>query len=96
MSAPANIMSRKRSATRPANMAAVRFKKFFVRLYVALDKAQRKRAAEVIHRYEHLISKPDESSGEQKNAFLSRESDHESHQFGPDIAWNRERRRSET
>ena len=71
MSAPTDIMSRKRSVARPANMVAVWFKSFSAKLYVALDKTQRKRAAEIIQRYAHLI--PDgENSGEQKKAFLSK------------------------
>jgi hypothetical protein len=66
MSAPADIMSRNRFATRPANMVGVWFKNFFVKLYVALDKVQRKRAAEIIQRYGHLIPDRDDSSDEQK------------------------------
>jgi hypothetical protein len=66
MSAPTNIMSRKRSAARPANMSANYFKSFFAKFYVALDKAQRRRAAQIIQRYAHLIPDPDENSGEQK------------------------------
>ena len=63
MSAPADITSRKRSITRPANAAAVWLKKYFIKLYVALDKTQRERAAEIIHRYEYLTSKRDELPG---------------------------------
>jgi len=44
----------------------VGFKNLFIRLYVALDKAQRKRAAEMIQRYGHLIPDPDKKSDEQK------------------------------
>ena len=66
MSAPADIMSRKYSATRPANVVGFWFKNFFVKLYVALDKSQRERAAEIIRRYGHLIPDGDDSSGEQK------------------------------
>ena len=66
MSAPADTMSRKRSATRPAKVVGVWCKKFFVKLYVALDKAQRERAAEIIQRYGYLIPNRDDSSGEQK------------------------------
>ena len=72
MSAPADIISRKRSITRPANAVAVWFKKYFIKLYVALDKTQRKRAAEIIHRYEYLTSKRDELSGEKKWLFCPR------------------------
>jgi hypothetical protein len=60
MSAPADIMSHKRSATRPAYMVTVWRTDFFVRLYVALDKTQRKRAAEIIQQY----AQRDENSGE--------------------------------
>jgi hypothetical protein len=56
MAAPADIMSRKRSAIRPAKSVAVWCKTFFVKLYIALDKTQREKAAEVIRRYGHLIS----------------------------------------
>ena len=55
MSAPAEIMFRKRSATRPAKLVGAWFKSLFVKLYVALDKSQRKRAAEIIRRYGHPI-----------------------------------------
>ncbi len=96
MSAATDIMSRKRSAARPANVVAIWFKKFFAKLYVALDKAQRKRASEMIQRYGHLISDCDENSGEQKKAFLSRESDCESRQSWPVTAWKRERRGPKT
>jgi hypothetical protein len=92
MSAPTEIMSRKRSVARPANVVVVWFKIFSAKLYVALDKTQRKRAAEIIQQYAHLIS--EENSGEQKKAFLSREPDYESRQFWP--ARNRERRGSKT
>jgi hypothetical protein len=66
VSAPADIISRKRSITRPANAAAVWLKKYFIKLYVALDKTQRERAAEIIRRYEYLTSKRDEFSGKKK------------------------------
>jgi hypothetical protein len=66
MSAPAEIMFRKRSATRPPKLVGAWFKSFFVKLYVALDKSQRKRAAEIIRRYGHLIPDGDDSPGEQK------------------------------
>ena len=92
MSAPADFMSHKRSATRPANMVTVWFTDFFVKLYVALDKTQRKRATEIIQQY----AQRDENSGEQKKAFLSEDSGYEPHQFWPDIARNRKRRGSET
>jgi hypothetical protein len=92
MSAPAVIMPRKRFANRPANTAAVLFKTFFIRLYIALDKTQRERAAKVIQQYGHLISKRVEDCGEQKRAFLSEESGSESRQIWPDIARNREDR----
>jgi len=66
MSAPAEIMFRKRSVTRPAKLVGAWFKSLFIKLYVALDKSQRKRAAEIIRRYGHLIPDRDDSSGEQK------------------------------
>jgi hypothetical protein len=65
MSAPADIMSRNRYATRTTNSVGVWFKNFFTKLYVAIDKSQRKRAAELIRRYDHLINR-DGKSGEQK------------------------------
>lgn len=73
MSAPANTMSRNLSAARPANTLAARFKNFFVKFYVALDKAQRKRAAQIIQRYAYLIPDRDENSPEQKQVFLSKD-----------------------
>jgi len=87
MSARAEIMSRKRSATRPASKVAVWFKMFFVKLYVALDQTQRNRAAEIIRQYAHLIPKRDEHFDVQKMAFLSEEAGHESRQFWRDIPW---------
>jgi hypothetical protein len=68
-------MSRKRSAARRANMSADYFKSFFVKFYVALDKAQRRRAAQIIQRYAYLIPDRDENSGEQKQVFLSKNQD---------------------
>jgi hypothetical protein len=65
MSAPADIMSRNRYATRTTNMAGVWFKSVFAKLYIAIDESQRKRAAKLIRRYDHLINR-DEKSGEQK------------------------------
>jgi hypothetical protein len=59
-------MSRKLSATRPAKLAGVWFKNLFVKVYIALDKSQRKRAAEIIQRYGQLIPYRDDSSDEQK------------------------------
>ena len=57
-------------------MLVVLFKNFFVKLYIALDETQRKRATEIIRQYRHLIPKCDQNSGEQKI-----ESGDESHQF---------------
>jgi hypothetical protein len=65
MSAPADMMSRNRYATRTTNSVGVWFKNFFTKLYVAIDMSQRKRAAELIRRYDHLINR-DGKSGEQK------------------------------
>jgi len=75
MLAPIEITPHKRSAARPANAVAVRLKNFFVRFYVALDKAQRKRAAQIIQRYAYLIPDRDENSAEQKQVFLSKNQD---------------------
>jgi hypothetical protein len=73
VSAPADSMSRNRSAVRTASVVTVWSKKFtvwlkkiFAQFYIALDEAQRKRAAEIIKRYGHLIPDRDEGSGEQK------------------------------
>jgi hypothetical protein len=76
MSAPSDIMSRKRFAVRQVNTLAAWFKNFFVKLYIALDETQRKRATEIIRRYRHLIPKCDQNSGERKI-----ESGDKSHQF---------------
>jgi len=65
MSAPSDIMSRNRYATRTTNTVGVWFKNFFTKLYIAIDKSQRKRAAKLIRRYEHLIDR-NEKSGKQK------------------------------
>jgi hypothetical protein len=62
-------------------MMAAWFKKVFVKLYVALDKTQRKRASEIIKQHGHLIPKRDENFGEQKKTLLPSQSDYESHQF---------------
>ena len=95
MSAPADIISRKRSITRPANAAAVWFKKYFIKLYVALDKTQRERAAEIIHRYEYLTSKRDELPGE-KNGFSVQGTRLRTHQFWPVSASNHKSRRTKS
>jgi hypothetical protein len=65
MSAPADIMSRNRYATRTTNTVGVWVKNVFTKLYIAIDESQRKRAAKLIRRYDHLINR-DEKSGEQK------------------------------
>jgi hypothetical protein len=65
MSAPADMMSRNRYATRTTNSVGVWFKNFFTKLYIALDQSQRKRAAKLIRRYDHLIDR-DRKSGKQK------------------------------
>ena len=59
------MMSRNRYATRTTNVVGVWFKNFFAKLYIALDQSQRKRAAKLIQRYDHLIDR-DGKSGEQK------------------------------
>jgi len=75
MLAPIEITSHKRSSARPANVVAARLKNFFVRFYVALDKAQRRRAAQIIQRYAYLIPDSDENSAEQQQVFLSKNQD---------------------
>lgn len=65
MSAPADMMSRNRYATRTTNGVGVWFKNFFTKIYIGIDKSQRKRAAKLIRRYEHLIDR-DGKSGKQK------------------------------
>jgi hypothetical protein len=77
MSAPADAMPRNRPASRPATIVATWFKRFFARLYIALDKTQRKRAAEIIH----LYSPRNDDSGEHKKEFLWRKSGDDSQQF---------------
>jgi len=74
MSAYAGIMSRKHSATRPANVVAAWFKKFFARLYVSLHETQRKRANEIIQRHAHLTPQCDVNSDEQRKTNPSKES----------------------
>jgi hypothetical protein len=92
MSAPAVIMPRKRSDFRSASIVAVLLKRFFVNLYVALDKTQRERATKVIQRYGHLPSNRDEDSGEQNRAIHSKDSGQESRQFWSVIVRNRRHR----
>jgi hypothetical protein len=75
-------------------MVTVLFKTFLVRLYIALDKTQRERAAKIIRQYGHLISKRDENSAEQEKALLSEDAGHKPRQGRPGIGWNRERRGS--
>jgi hypothetical protein len=61
MSAPADMMSRNRYANGTTNIVGVWFKNFFTKLYVAIDEAQRKRAAQLLQRYEHLIDRDQKS-----------------------------------
>jgi hypothetical protein len=65
MSAPANIPARNRYALRATSVVRAWLRSFFTRVYVAIDKAQRKRAAQLIQRYEHLIDR-DQKSDPQK------------------------------
>ncbi len=88
------IMSCKRPNNGPANLIPVWLKNFFVKLYVEHDKAQRKKAGDIIRRYGHLISDCDENCGEQKKTIRSKKSDYKSLQFGPVNARNRNRRNS--
>jgi len=55
-------MSLGNSAARTSNKLAIRVKKFLLRIYLAFDESQRRRAAEVVHRYRHLIPDYDEKS----------------------------------
>ena len=50
------------SAIRAGNKLAVQFKKLLVRIHLAFDESQRRRAAAMIHRYGHLISDYNEKS----------------------------------
>jgi len=59
------MMSPNRYATRTTNSVGVWFKNFFTKIYIGIDKSQRKRAAKLIRRYEHLIDR-DGKSGKQK------------------------------
>jgi hypothetical protein len=65
MSPPANISSRNRYAHGATSVVRARLRSFFTRLYVAIDKAQRKRAAQLLRRYEHLIDR-DQKTDRQK------------------------------
>jgi hypothetical protein len=55
-------MSLGNSAARTRNKLAVQVKKILTRIYLAFDETQRRRAAEMIHRYRHLIPDYDEKS----------------------------------
>jgi len=55
-------MSLGNSAARTRSKLAIRVKKILTRIYLAFDESQRRRAAEVVHRYRHLIPDYDESS----------------------------------
>jgi hypothetical protein len=65
MSPPANIPGRNRYAIRPTSVVRAGLRSFFTRLYVAIDMGQRKRAARLLQRYEHLIDR-DQKSDPQK------------------------------
>jgi hypothetical protein len=64
-------MSLNLSATRTSNKPAIQFKKLLARIYLAVDKSQRRRAAAMIDRYRHLIPDYDEKSNEQKKDRLT-------------------------
>jgi hypothetical protein len=53
-------------ATQTSNTLAIRVKKLLARIYLALDESQRQRAAQMIHRYRHLIPDYGEKSNERK------------------------------
>jgi len=60
MSVSADITSPNRFFSRAAHAVEAWLKRFFLNLYVAIDKSQRKRADELIHRYSYLLSDPAE------------------------------------
>lgn len=64
MSAPTDIMSQNYSRIRATNAVGAWFKTFFAKLYIAIDKSQRKRAAELIQRYSHLLPNADDKTDE--------------------------------
>jgi hypothetical protein len=64
MPAPADIMSRERFLSRTANLVAA----FFRNLLAALDKAQRKKATQIIRRYSHLIHDEDSAGKETESS----------------------------
>jgi len=53
-------------ATRTSTTLAIRFKKLLAKIYLGLDKSQRQRAAQMIHRYRHLIPDYDEKTNERR------------------------------
>jgi hypothetical protein len=55
MSPPANIPGRNRYAIRTTSVVRGPLRSFLTRLYVAIDEGQRKRAAQLLRRYKHLI-----------------------------------------
>jgi hypothetical protein len=64
-------MSLNLSATRASNTLAIRFKQLLARIYLAFDETQRRRAAQMIHRYRHLIPDYGEKSTGQKQHRLT-------------------------
>ena len=72
MSVPAHIMSSNRIFARTAHAVEVWLKRFFLNLYVAIDKSQRKRADELIQRYSYLLS---DSAEKQEHKTKSPESE---------------------
>jgi hypothetical protein len=64
-------MSLNLSATRTSNTLAIRFKTLLARIYLAFDETQRRRAAQIIHRYRHLIPDYGEKSNGQKQDRLT-------------------------
>ena len=70
MSVSADITSSNRFFSRAAHAVEAWFKRFFLNLYVAIDKSQRKRADELIQRYNYLLCDPFE---EQKQKIQSPE-----------------------
>ena len=61
-------MSQNYSRVRINNGVGAWLKNFFAKLYIAIDKSQRKRAAQLIQRYSHLLSNPDDKTDEKNNS----------------------------
>jgi hypothetical protein len=71
-----------------ANIVVVLLQTFFVNLYAALDKTQRERATRIIQQHGHLISKPDESSDDQRKVLFSTEPGYQARRLSAVIVWH--------